>query len=47
MRTPLQRKDREDDTAATTLNALKPSVNNLTVRMFVRAAKLDFEEADV
>jgi glutathione S-transferase len=33
--------------AATTLNILKPSVNNLTVRMFVRAAGLDFEELDV
>jgi glutathione S-transferase len=33
--------------AATTLSILKPSVNNLTVRIFVRAAKLDFEEVDV
>jgi glutathione S-transferase len=33
--------------AATTLNILKPSVNNLTVRIFVRAAGLDFEEIDV
>jgi glutathione S-transferase len=33
--------------AANTLNILKPSVNNLTVRIFVRAARLDFEEADV
>ena len=33
--------------AANTLNILKPSVNNLTVRIFVRAAGLDFEEADV
>jgi glutathione S-transferase len=33
--------------AAITLNVLKPSVNNLTVRIFVRAAKLDFEEVDV
>jgi glutathione S-transferase len=33
--------------AAITLNTLKPSVNNLTVRIFVRAAKLDFEEVDV
>jgi glutathione S-transferase len=32
---------------AITLNILKPSVNNLTVRIFVRAAKLDFEEIDV
>ncbi len=30
-----------------TLNILKPSVNNLTVRIFVRAADLDFEEVDV
>jgi glutathione S-transferase len=30
-----------------TLNILKPSVNNLTVRIFVRAAGLDFEEVDV
>ena len=33
--------------AAITLNTLKPSVNNLTVRIFLRAAKLDFEEVDV
>ena len=33
--------------AANTLNILKPSVNNLTVRMFVRAAGLEFEEQDV
>ncbi len=32
---------------ASTLNILKPSVNNLTVRIFVRAAGLDFEELDV
>jgi glutathione S-transferase len=30
-----------------TVNILKPSVNNLTVRIFVRAAGLDFEEVDV
>jgi glutathione S-transferase len=30
-----------------TLNILKPSVNNLTVRIFMRAAGLDFEEVDV
>src|SRR5919202_1979293 len=30
-----------------TLNILKPSVNNLTVRIFVRAAGLDCEEVDV
>lgn len=29
------------------LNILKPSVNNMTVRVFVRAAGLDFEEHDV
>jgi glutathione S-transferase len=29
------------------LNILKPSVNNLTVRIFMRAARLDFEEVDV
>src|SRR3954468_17172752 len=33
--------------AANTLNILKPSVNNLTARVFVRAAGLDFEEIDV
>ena len=33
--------------AANTLSILKPSVNNLTVRIFVRAAGLDFEEEDV
>jgi glutathione S-transferase len=33
--------------AANTLNVLRPSVNNLTVRIFVRAAGLDFEEQDV
>src|SRR3954451_8840953 len=33
--------------AANTLSVLKPSVNNLTVRIFVRAAGLDFEEVDV
>ena len=38
---------REDRMAAITLNVLKPSVNNLTVRIFVRAAGLDFEEVDV
>lgn len=32
---------------AYTLNILKPSVNNLTVRIFMRAAGLDFEEQDV
>jgi glutathione S-transferase len=33
--------------ATNTLNILKPSVNNLTVRIFMRAAGLDFEEVDV
>jgi glutathione S-transferase len=33
--------------ATHTLNILKPSVNNLTVRIFVRAAGLDYEEVDV
>jgi len=33
--------------SANTLNILNPSVNNLTVRIFVRAAGLDFEELDV
>ncbi|HEU0023309.1 MAG TPA: glutathione S-transferase family protein [Thermoleophilaceae bacterium] len=33
--------------AANTLSILKPSVNNLTVRIFVRAAGLEFEEVDV
>jgi glutathione S-transferase len=33
--------------APNTLNVLKPSVNNLTTRIFVRAAGLDFEELDV
>jgi glutathione S-transferase len=33
--------------AANTLNILTPSVNNLTVRIFVRAAGLDFAEVDV
>lgn len=33
--------------AENTLNVLKPSVNNLSARIFVRAAGLDFEEIDV
>ena len=33
--------------ADNTLSILKPSVNNLSVRIFVRAAGLDFEEVDV
>jgi glutathione S-transferase len=33
--------------ATHTLSILKPSVNNLTARIFVRAAGLDFDEQDV
>jgi glutathione S-transferase len=33
--------------AANTLSILKPSVNNLTTRIFVRAAGLEFDEIDV
>ena len=33
--------------ATNTLSILKPSVNNLTTRIFVRAAGLEFEEHDV
>src|SRR6266516_3469392 len=33
--------------ATNTLSILRPSVNNLTARIFVRAAGLDFEEVDV
>jgi glutathione S-transferase len=33
--------------AANTLNVLMPSVNNLSTRIFVRAAGLEFEEVDV
>ena len=33
--------------AANTLSILTPSVNNLTVRIFVRAAGLDFDEVDM
>jgi glutathione S-transferase len=33
--------------AALTLHILKPSVNNMAARVFVRAAKLDFKEDDV
>lgn len=33
--------------SAIKLHVLKPSVNNMTVRVFVRAAKLDFVEDDV
>jgi glutathione S-transferase len=33
--------------ASNTVSILKPSVNNLSVRIFLRAAGLDFEEVDV
>jgi len=33
--------------ATNTISILKPSVNNLTVRIFLRAAGLDFDEVDV
>ena len=33
--------------AANTLSILKPSVNNLATRVFIRAAGLDYEELDV
>ena len=33
--------------ASNTLSILKPSVNNLSTRIFVRAAGLDFEEVDM
>lgn len=33
--------------AANTLSILRPSVNNLSVRVFVRAAGLDYEEVDM
>ena len=33
--------------AENTLSILRPSVNNLSVRIFVRAAGLEFEELDV
>jgi glutathione S-transferase len=33
--------------ATNTISILKPSVNNLSVRIFIRAAGLDFEEVDV
>jgi glutathione S-transferase len=37
----------EKQMAANTLSILKPSVNNLCARVFVRAAGLDFDEVDV
>ena len=33
--------------ASNTLSILRPSVNNLSARIFVRAAGLDFEEIDM
>lgn len=33
--------------ATNTVSILKPSVNNLSVRIFLRAAGLEFEEIDV
>ncbi len=33
--------------SAIKLHVIKPSVNNMTARVFVRAAKLDFTEDDV
>jgi glutathione S-transferase len=45
-RIPIEQK-RGEAMATNTLNILKPSVNNLTVRIFVRAAGLDYEEVDV
>ena len=33
--------------AANTLSILRPSVNNLSARIFVRAAELDFDEVDM
>src|SRR5919204_204558 len=38
---------KEHEMADNTLSILKPSVNNLTARIFVRAAGLDFGEIDV
>jgi glutathione S-transferase len=29
------------------LHVIKPSVNNITARVFIRAAKLDFTEDDI
>jgi glutathione S-transferase len=37
----------EEPMADNTLSILRPSVNNLTARIFVRAAGLDFDERDV
>ena len=38
---------KEDHVPTNTLSILKPSVNNLTTRIFVRAVCLEFEELDV
>src|SRR5262249_55379079 len=37
----------EEQMATNTLNILRPSVNNLSTRIFVRAAGLDFDEVDM
>src|SRR5918994_3486229 len=37
----------EEQMADNTLSILRPSVNNLSARIFVRAAGLDFDERDV
>ena len=44
---PGQRETNGGDMAENTLSILKPSVNNMTARVFVRAAGLDYEELDV
>ena len=41
------RVNKEELMAANTLSILKPSVNNLAARVFVRAAGLDYEEVDM
>ena len=44
---PYNRDNKEEDMAANTLSILKPSVNNLAARVFVRAAGLEYEEVDM
>src|SRR4029077_9406944 len=39
--------EKEDDVPTNTPSILKPSGNNLTTRIFVRAAGLDFDEVDM
>src|SRR5208282_409329 len=39
--------NRRKEMSAIKLHVIKPSVNNMTARVFVRAAKLDFTEDDV